>query len=97
MYVLRKLYHGEHVDVDEVADFTTLHEVVRNGYLLAVQRGATEDDLRCLAEYLDDLDSKMEMAAQAAQSPGPGGGGMPQAALAPAASAGPVAFDSKTP
>jgi hypothetical protein len=98
MWVLRKLYRGETVMVDEFADFQTLHDVVRDGYLLATQRGATEEDLRPMAEYLDDLDSKMQEAAQAAQQQQMGpGGGMPQSAMASGASAGPVAFDAKTP
>lgn len=95
-WVLRRLYRGEHVQVDEFADFQILHDTVRHGYQLAVQKGATLEDLQALTTYLDDLDAKMQEAAQSMQPPA-GPAGAPTPAMSMAASAGPVAFDAKTP
>lgn len=92
-FVLRKLFRNEHVQVDEFADFTILHDTIRKGYQLAIQRGATPEDMRELCAYLDDLDTKMQ-EAQAAAMPPPMTA-QPASAMAPESAGGPVPYNNK--
>lgn len=95
-WILRKLYRGEAVEVDEFSDFTIIHQTVLNGYRLAKTRNAPESILAGIGHFLDNLDNKMKEAADAqaaqqmAMAGGPmgPGGGAPQPAMAPGAAEG---------
>ncbi len=56
-YVLRKLYRGEFVVVDDKADLAALDRIVRAGRLLAIMRKAPPNVVTALDHYLEDLDA----------------------------------------
>jgi hypothetical protein len=64
--VLQQLRRGEVVAVDEYADLYCLDRVVRQGRLLAIQRGAPTKIVDGMARFLDELDAIKQSAQQAA-------------------------------
>lgn len=65
-WVLRKLWHGEHVEVDEKAELVTLMRIIKQGRLIAITKNAPSNIVRGLDEYLDTLDTTMKTAQDAA-------------------------------
>jgi hypothetical protein len=65
-WVLRKLWHGEHVEVDEKAELVTLMRIIKQGRLIAITKNAPPNIVRGLDEYLDTLDTTMKTAQDAA-------------------------------
>lgn len=59
-WILRKMYHGEDVVLDELADLDALDRVIRRGRLLAVQRGAPVRIVNNMARFLEELDLKKQ-------------------------------------
>lgn len=57
-YILRKMYHGEDVVLDELADLDALDRVIRRGRLLAIQRNAPTRIVDNMARFLEELDIK---------------------------------------
>ena len=84
MMVLRRLWRGEIVPLDELAELQTLDEVVRKGRLLAIQRGAPAKIVDNMSRFLEALDREAANAS-AAMAP-------QQAAPAMAPSAAPGGF-----
>lgn len=70
-WVLRKLYRGEQVAVDELADLGTLDRIIRSGRLLAIQKSAPQTIVDGLARFLEELDIEKQKAT-AAMMPPPG-------------------------
>ncbi len=92
--VLKRLYRGEVVQLDEYADLGTLEDIVKKGRLLAIQRKAPAKIVDNMSNFLDELDRKKQevAAAQMAQMP-QGPAGAPAPAVSTAASQGlPVPF-----
>jgi hypothetical protein len=81
--VLRDLWRGKAVDVDELADLGQLYEVVYKGRLLAVQRGAPQRIVDGMSRYLEALDVE-KSKVQAAMLPPAG----PSPTMAPSAAPG---------
>lgn len=82
-WVLRQLYRGDNVPVDELADLQTLDRVIRSGRLLAIQRNAPPAIVDGLARFLEELDNAKQKVA-ASQMPPPGAvqpGMSPQSAM----------------
>jgi hypothetical protein len=84
--VVRRMYRGEHIEVDEYADLQVLSDVVRKARLVAIERGAPPRIVDNLSEFLDRLQDVVSAAAQ----PGPTGpaGGPAAPAMAPSAAPG---------
>lgn len=68
-WVLRKLWHGEPIKVDEKAELATLMRVVSEGRLVALTKNVAEsapEILDNLDRFIDELDTAMKAAADAA-------------------------------
>lgn len=68
-YVLRELWHGRPVQVDEKAELVTLMRIIKQGRLLAITKGVEKtapEVLRVLDAFLDSLDAAMKSAQDAA-------------------------------
>lgn len=66
--VLKLLRKGEHVVVDEYADFASLDRIVRQGRLLAIQRKAPQNVIDAMSRYLDELDALKQQIQAAAMA-----------------------------
>jgi hypothetical protein len=85
-YVLRKLWHGETVEVDEKAELSTLMRIVKQGRLLAITKGVEEsapEVLKTLDNFIDSLDVVMKAAQDAAMAEAFQQQAQQQAAMAP--------------
>lgn len=68
-YVLRQLWHGIPMDVDEKAELITLMRIIKQGRLLAITKGVEKsapEVLRLMDNFLDSLDATMKQAQDAA-------------------------------
>ena len=84
--VLRRLWRGEVVPVDERAELVTLMRIVKQGRLLAIERGVEKgapDVLMNMNDFIDELDNAMKQAQQAAMAEAMQQSQMQQAAAAP--------------
>jgi hypothetical protein len=84
--VLARMYRGEVVQVDEYADLGALDKTIRQGRLLAINKGAPAKIVDNLSRYLDELDRVKQQVA-ATQMP-QGSAGAPAPAVSTAASQG---------
>lgn len=69
-WVLRKLWKGEAVQVDEKAELGALMRVVKQGRLLAITRNVEEkapEILNNMDRFVESLDTAMQAAAEAAK------------------------------
>lgn len=83
--VLRRLFHGETVEVDEYADLAALDSTVRKGRLLAIQKGAPDAIVDNCSDFLDRLSAAQPQPA----APGaPPLSGPPSPTMAPSAAPG---------
>lgn len=85
-YILRQLWRGIPVQVDEKADLPTLMRIVKQGRLLAITKGVEKsapEVLKALDEFLDSLDVVMKNAQDAAMAETLQQAQQQQAAMAP--------------
>lgn len=85
-YVLRQLWHGVPMQVDERAELVTLMRIIKQGRLLAIEKGVEKsapEVLSAMDEYIDTLDVVMKEAQKAAMAEAIQQQAQAQAALAP--------------